>query len=52
MTEVEIFAGICGFTTNVSSENKESYKAVVHLESECPNWREFNELTGARKSTS
>ena len=49
MTEVEINAGICGFTTNVRSENKGSYKAVVHIESECPNWRKFNELMGGEE---
>lgn len=49
MTEVEIFAGICGFTTNVRSENKRGHKAVVHLESECPNWRKFNELVGDKE---
>jgi hypothetical protein len=49
MTEVEIFAGICGFTTNVVSEDKGGYKAVFHLESECPNWRKFNEAMGGKE---
>lgn len=48
MTEVEIFAGICGFTTKVSCEDKGSYKALFNLDSECLNWQKFNELIGGQ----
>ena len=47
MKEVRIFAGICGFTTVVQVEDKGGYKAMLHLESECPNWRRVHEMLGA-----
>ena len=49
MTEVEIFAGICGFTTVVCGEDKGGYKAVINLESECPNWKKFHEILGGKE---
>ncbi|BBO73248.1 hypothetical protein DSCW_06650 [Desulfosarcina widdelii] len=49
MAEVDIYAGICGFKTVVSSEDKGGYKAIINLESECPNWRSFNEILGGKE---
>jgi hypothetical protein len=39
MVNVEIFGGICGFTTTVHAEDKTGYKASFQLDSECPNWK-------------
>lgn len=44
MTELEIYAGICGFTTTVQSEDQKSYIARLNIESECPNWKKINEI--------
>jgi len=49
MTEVIIFAGICGFTTRVIGEDKGGYKAELNLESECPNWKKVNEVLGGKE---
>lgn len=49
MIKVEIFAGICGFTTLVCSEDKGGYKAEFQLESDCPNWNSFNEVLGGEE---
>ena len=46
MVTVEIKSGICGFTTTVRAEDKGEYKAVFHLESECPNWRKVDDSLG------
>ncbi len=46
MTEVSIFAGICGFTTLVRSEDQGGFQAELNLESECPNWQRVNEVLG------
>ena len=46
MTTVKIKAGICGFTTQVKAEGQPGYKAVFQMESQCPNWRKFNETLG------
>jgi hypothetical protein len=43
VTEVKIFAGICGFTTIVTSEDRGGYNAVITIKSECPNWTKVNE---------
>ena len=37
MTKVEIFSGICGFTTSIEVEEKEKYVAVCKIEGQCPN---------------
>lgn len=49
MTQIEISAGICGFTTTVRSEDKGGYKAVFQLESDCPNWKAFNKDLGGEE---
>ncbi len=46
MTEVSIFAGICGFTTLVRCEDQGGYQAELNIESECPNWQRVNEVLG------
>ncbi len=49
MTEVKIFAGICGFTTMVRVEDRGEYKAMLHLESQCPNWGRVNKILGGEE---
>jgi len=48
MIKVKIYAGICGFSTLVNAEDKGGYKASFKLESECPNWKEVNDLLGGK----
>ncbi|SMC75556.1 hypothetical protein SAMN02746065_10972 [Desulfocicer vacuolatum DSM 3385] len=49
MTEMKIFAGICGFTTVVKAEDQGGYQAMIHIESECPNWRKVNGVLEGQK---
>jgi hypothetical protein len=49
VTQVEINAGICGFTTTVRSEDKGGYKAVFQLESDCPDWNALNKALGGEE---
>lgn len=49
MATVEIKSGICGFGTVVHAEDKSGYKAVFHLESECPNWKKVEEILGGKE---
>ncbi|SDP13734.1 DUF6951 family protein [Desulforhopalus singaporensis] len=44
MTQVKIFAGICGFTTTVQSEDRGGYKAGLKITSQCPNWKKVDEI--------
>ena len=44
MTELQIFAGICGFTTTVRSEDQGGYIAKLNIDSQCPNWKKVNEI--------
>jgi hypothetical protein len=44
MTELDIFAGICGFTTTVQSEDQGGYIARLNIDSQCPNWKKVNEI--------
>jgi len=46
MVEVIVFAGICGFTTRVVGEDKGGYMAGLDIDSECPNWKNVNEILG------
>jgi len=48
MVNVEIFSGICGFTTMVHAEDKTSYTASFRLESECPNWKKVDDILGGK----
>lgn len=44
MTKINIFAGICGFSTQVNSTDQGGYKAKLNIISECPNWNKVNEI--------
>lgn len=46
MTKVEVFAGICGFTTHIEVQEQGSYRSLLTLDSECPNWRKVNDIIG------
>ncbi|MBW2659432.1 MAG: hypothetical protein JRC87_07570 [Deltaproteobacteria bacterium] len=48
MIEVNVFAGICGFNTRVTGEDRGGYKARLEIDSECPNWSEVNEILRGR----
>ena len=37
MIKVEVFSGICGFTTRIEVEKKEQYVAICKMEGQCPN---------------
>jgi hypothetical protein len=43
MINVDINAGICGFTTRVSAEKTSGYKGTFSLDSQCPNWQKVAE---------
>lgn len=49
MTKVEIFGGICGFTTQVHAERHQGYHASFQLDSQCPNWQKVNEILGGKE---
>lgn len=44
MVELEVFAGICGFTTVIRAEERGRYKAVCKIESECPSCSKLGQL--------
>ncbi len=44
MTKIKIFAGICGFSTEITSTDKGGYKAKLRINSECPNWNKVDQL--------
>ncbi len=46
MTKVDVFAGICGFTTHIEAQDRGSYTASLVLDSECPNWSKVGEILG------
>jgi hypothetical protein len=46
LTELEVFAGICGFTTTIHVKSKGEYKAVLTLETECPNYKKVAKVLG------
>ena len=48
MTKLTIFAGICGFTTTVTLEDRNNYMAELNIDSECPNWKKVNEILGGQ----
>ncbi len=48
MITVEIFGGICGFSTLVHAEDRTGYDASFRLETECPNWRKVDEILGGK----
>ena len=46
MTKVEIFSGICGFTTRIEVEEKEKYVATCKMEGQCPNCTKVAAILG------
>ena len=44
--EMDVFAGICGFTTTIKVKSEGEYKAVLTLESECPNYKKVAKVLG------
>ncbi|SCY66849.1 DUF6951 family protein [Desulfoluna spongiiphila] len=46
MTEMEVFAGVCGFKTVIKADPTERYKAVCTLETACPNLKKVGEALG------
>jgi len=48
IVSVEIYSGICGFTTLVHAKDETGYKASFQLESECRNWKEVDEILGGK----
>ena len=49
MINVEIYGGICGFTTRVHAEDKTGYKASFQLKTDCPNWKKVDEILGGKE---
>lgn len=49
MINVEIYGGICGFTTLVHAEDKTGYKAFFRLKTDCPNWKKVDEILGGKE---
>lgn len=46
MTKVKVFAGICGFTTQIEAHDRGDYRASLIVDSECPNWKKVGEILG------
>ena len=44
MIKVEVFSGICGFTTRIEVEDQEGYMAICKMEGECPNCNKVAEI--------
>ena len=44
MTKVEVFSGICGFTTRIEVEDQKGYMALCKMEGECPNCSKVAEI--------
>ena len=44
MTELKVYAGICGFTTTVQSEDQGGYNARLNIDSQCPTWKKVNDI--------
>jgi len=43
---LEVFAGICGFTTIIEAKPEEGYKSVLSLSTECLNYKKVAEALG------
>ena len=43
MTKLEVFAGICGFTTIIEAEDKTGYKATCNIKTKCPNCKKLGD---------
>ena len=46
MIKVEVFSGICGFTTRIEVEEKEKYMAICRMEGQCPNCSKVAAILG------
>lgn len=46
MTVLEVFAGVCGFTTVIKADPKGSYSAVCTIETTCPNLKKVGAALG------
>ena len=44
MTKIKVFAGICGFSTTITSADMGGYKAKLSIDSDCPNWKKVDQL--------
>lgn len=44
MTTLNVFAGICGFSTKVIATDKGNYMAGLSIQSECPNWQKLDQI--------
>ena len=44
MTKVEVFSGVCGFTTRIEVEDQKGYMALCKMEGECPNCSKVAEI--------
>ena len=44
--DLQVFAGICGFTTKIHAEPEAGYKAVLTLSTECPNYKKVAKVLG------
>ncbi len=44
--EIEVFAGICGFTTIIHAKAQGGYKAILSLETDCPNYKKVAKVLG------
>lgn len=49
MTKVNVFAGICGFHTQVSATDKGGYKATLKISSDCNNWKKVNKIFAGKE---
>ncbi len=49
MVNVEVFGGICGFTTQIQAKDETGYKASFRLNSQCPNWKQVDEILGGKE---
>jgi len=43
---LEVFAGICGFTTQIETTDQGSYNALLSLETDCPNFQKVAGILG------
>lgn len=44
MTTLNVFAGICGFSTKITATDKGGYMAELSITSECPNWNKIDQI--------
>ncbi|BHH84563.1 DUF6951 family protein [Desulforhopalus sp. 52FAK] len=49
MTTLNVFAGICGFSTKITATDKGGYMAELSLVSECPNWQKIDQIFAGKE---